>query len=187
MSIEKPPTRPRRASIFKIRVKTVILGNGGFVPYRKQGILTKMAKIMSSHSTHKKKTRFLVLRTPATTEMAKMAGVTQAKPWFTENGVFTTATQKKPDVRNFSARNSGAGKGCANFMGAWHFLFFLLETPMPIKFLLLGGVVVFLEGGVEVPILFLWAWGFFRPRKKHARALRHSRVRLKNACFCTSK
>ena len=34
---------------------------------------------------------------------------------------------------------------------------------MPIKFLLLeGGFWVFLEGGVEVPILFLWAWGFFR-------------------------
>ena len=36
---------------------------------------------------------------------------------------------------------------------------------MPIKFLLLGGGVfwAFLErGGVEVPILFLWAWGFFR-------------------------
>ena len=34
---------------------------------------------------------------------------------------------------------------------------------MPIKFLLLGGVLgFFFEGGVEVPILFLWAWGFFR-------------------------
>ena len=34
---------------------------------------------------------------------------------------------------------------------------------MPIKFLLLGGVLGFLRmGGVEVPILFLWARGFFR-------------------------
>ena len=34
---------------------------------------------------------------------------------------------------------------------------------MPIKFLLLGGGFwVSLGGGVEVPILFLWAWGFFR-------------------------
>ena len=33
---------------------------------------------------------------------------------------------------------------------------------MPIKFLLLGGFWDSLEGGVEVPILFLWAWGFFR-------------------------
>ena len=32
---------------------------------------------------------------------------------------------------------------------------------MPINFLPLGGGCWgFLEGGVEVPILFLWAWGF---------------------------
>ena len=67
-------------------------------------------------------------------------------------------------VHKISARNSGAGNGCANFMGAWHFLgSFCWKTPMPIKFLLLGGGFwVFLEGGVEVPIIFLWAWGFFR-------------------------
>ena len=53
---------------------------------------------------------------------------------------------------NFSARNSGAGNGCADFMGAF-FGFFLLEK----------GLLGFLErGGVEVPILFLWAWGFVR-------------------------
>ena len=28
-------------------------------------------------------------------------------------------------VRNFSARNSGVGNGCANFMGAWDFWLFL--------------------------------------------------------------
>ena len=35
---------------------------------------------------------------------------------------------------------------------------------MPIKLLLLGGGVrgFVEEGGVEAPILFLWAWGFFR-------------------------
>ena len=34
---------------------------------------------------------------------------------------------------------------------------------MPIKFLLLGGGSGFWEGGgVEVAILLLWAWGFFR-------------------------
>ena len=34
---------------------------------------------------------------------------------------------------------------------------------MPIKFLLLGGGggSGFLEGGVEVPVLYLWARGFF--------------------------
>ena len=37
---------------------------------------------------------------------------------------------------------------------------------MPIKFLVfLGGVGSFLEWGVEVPISFLWAWGFFRFRE----------------------
>ena len=42
---------------------------------------------------------------------------------------------------------------------------FCWKTPMPIKFLLLGGGAgCFLEEGVEVPILFLWAWGFFRPK-----------------------
>ena len=42
---------------------------------------------------------------------------------------------------------------------------FCWKPPMPIKFLLLGGGGGwgFLEGReVEVPILFLWAWGFFR-------------------------
>ena len=33
------------------------------------------------------------------------------------------------------------------------------KNPMPIKFLLLE--LGFLEGGVEVTLLFLWAWGFF--------------------------
>ena len=30
--------------------------------------------------------------------------------------------QKKRGVHKISARNSGARNGCANFMGAWHFL-----------------------------------------------------------------
>ena len=37
---------------------------------------------------------------------------------------------------------------------------------MPIKLLVVGGgggvLGFFRRGGVEVPILFLWAWGFFR-------------------------
>ena len=36
---------------------------------------------------------------------------------------------------------------------------------MPMKFLLLGGGdswFFFWKGGVEVPVLFLWAWGLFR-------------------------
>ena len=40
---------------------------------------------------------------------------------------------------------------------------FCRKTPMPIKLLVLGGGGVGFEGGgVEVPIMFLWAWGFFR-------------------------
>ena len=40
---------------------------------------------------------------------------------------------------------------------------FLLENPHAHKIPpFRGGSWFFLEGGVEVPILFLWAWGFFR-------------------------
>ena len=39
----------------------------------------------------------------------------------------------------FFVRNSGAGNGCANFMGGWKNAFFLQEKPMSVKFLLLGG------------------------------------------------
>ena len=66
------------------------------------------------------------------------------------------------------ARNSGAGNGCANFVGTCFFFFFrsfCKQTSMPIKFLVfLGGggyfFFFFLGGGGEVPILFLWARGF---------------------------
>ena len=37
--------------------------------------------------------------------------------------------KKKPHVRYLSARNSGAGNGCDNFMGAWDFL--VLSTGKP--------------------------------------------------------
>ena len=44
------------------------------------------------------------------------------------------------------------------------FAFFLLENPHAHKIPpFRGGVLGFSRrGGVEVPILFLWAWGFFR-------------------------
>ena len=45
------------------------------------------------------------------------------------------------------ARNSGAGNGCANFMGAWKNAFFLQEKPMPVKILVLGGGYFGLWGG----------------------------------------
>ena len=60
-------------------------------------------------------------------------------------------TRKKTLVSvTFFARNtSGAGNGCANFMGVWKNAFFLHENLMPIKFLVLGGGGVFwvLRGG----------------------------------------
>ena len=37
--------------------------------------------------------------------------------------------QEKPHVRNLSARNSGVGNGCANFMGAWHILVLSAGKP----------------------------------------------------------
>ena len=58
--------------------------------------------------------------------------------------------QKKRDVHKISARNSGAGNGCANFMGAWHFWFsdsHAGKPPVAHKIPPLGGVVEFLEGG----------------------------------------
>ena len=38
------------------------------------------------------------------------------------NCSLATDYRKKPDVHKISARYSGAGNVCANFMGAWHFL-----------------------------------------------------------------
>ena len=62
-----------------------------------------------------------------------------------------------------SARNSRAGSGRANFMGAWDFFgSFCWKTTMPIKILLVGGGggVLFFRRNVEVPIWLLWARGF---------------------------
>ena len=62
----------------------------------------------------------------------------------------------------FSARNSGAANGRANFMGAWKNSLFLQEKAMSIKFLVLEGGGHFGFWGGEVPDLnFLWERGFF--------------------------
>ena len=74
----------------------------------------------------------------------------------------TPKTQKNPRVRKIRVRNSGAGNGCANFMDAWKKSVRSAGKTMSIKFLVLGGGGVFwVGGGGEVPILFLWARGFF--------------------------
>ena len=82
--------------------------------------------------------------------------------------------QKNPRVHNILVRNSGAGNGCANFMDAWKNASVLQENHGSIKFLVLGGggILGFAQGGGGyfgfwvlggggVPILFLWACGFF--------------------------
>ena len=57
-------------------------------------------------------------------------------------------SQKNPRVRKIRVRNSGAGKGSANFMDAWKNAFFLREKPMSIKFRVLrGGYFGFWGGG----------------------------------------
>ena len=82
-------------------------------------------------------------------------------------GVFSPLSilQKKRGVHKISARNSGAGNGCANFMGAWHFLVLSAGKPPhahkipPFRG---GGFWVFLEGGWKCPFYFYGRGGFFR-------------------------
>ena len=68
--------------------------------------------------------------------------------------------QKNPRVRKIFVRDSGAGNVCVSFMDAWKNAFSLQEKPMSIKVLVLGGGILGFFGG-GVPILFLWARGFF--------------------------
>ena len=51
-------------------------------------------------------------------------------------------------------RNSGAGNGCANFMGTWKNALLLQEKPMSIKCLLLGGGW---KGGGSADFIFVGA------------------------------
>ena len=66
--------------------------------------------------------------------------------------------QKTPRVRKICVRNSGAGNGRANCMGAWKNAFFLQEKTHVPKIPPFRGGVFWVLG---VPILFLWARGFF--------------------------
>ena len=59
------------------------------------------------------------------------------------------------------ARNSGAGNGCANFMGAWKKCILSAGKTHAPKIPRFRGGVFWVMGGGEVPILFLWARGFF--------------------------
>ena len=71
---------------------------------------------------------------------------------------FLETFKRKPHVRYFSASNSRAGNGCANFLGAWDFWFFLQAN------LHAHGIPNFWGGGVlgcfwgrwgKVPVLFV--------------------------------
>ena len=68
-------------------------------------------------------------------------------------------SQKNPRVRKIRVRNSGAGNGCANFMDTWKECVLSAGKTMSVKFPFFGGGFGGRGGGV--PILFLWARGFF--------------------------
>ena len=93
---------------------------------------------------------------------------------------------QKPRVRNVSARNSGAGNGCTNFMGAADFLIFLLDNPQPIKNprFRAGGSVFFGKAGAEVPILFSDL--FFSSAKPPPR-IRVKQARFRKLAFLQQK
>ena len=84
--------------------------------------------------------------------------------FYTNFSGWSWSSQKNTRVRKILVRNSGAGDGCANFMGALNFcVLSAKKPPCPHKFLVLGGggYFGFGGGGGKVPILFLWARGFF--------------------------
>ena len=67
----------------------------------------------------------------------------------------------------FLVRNSGAGNGCTNFMGAWKNALFLQEKPMSIKFLVLGGVFWVWGGGVgSADFIFMGARIFLKKKTR---------------------
>ena len=74
---------------------------------------------------------------------------------------FIFRNSEKSRVRKIRVRNSGAGNGCANFMGTWKMRSFCRKTCVH-KIPRFGGGGGFrVLGGGGVPILFLWARGFF--------------------------
>ena len=117
------------------------------------------------HLLSKRQTQGLFLRTPRG-HRAKTAMYTI----FLEKArVYTIGLERIRKILvsvNVFARNSGAGNGCANFMGAWKKCLLPAGKPStPIKFLVLGGgILVFFLGGRGVPILFLWGEDFSETR-----------------------
>ena len=73
--------------------------------------------------------------------------------------------QKNPRVHKIFVGNSGAGNGCANFMGTWKNCIFSAGKPMSIKFLVLGeggGFWVFFGGGESADFIFMGARIFLK-------------------------
>ena len=66
----------------------------------------------------------------------------------------TLFQKKKPHVRNFSPAILGLEMAVPILWAPGIFWFFLLETPLTIKFLVLGGAVGFLEGGWKCQFYF---------------------------------
>ena len=66
-------------------------------------------------------------------------------------------TQKNPRVRKIFVRNSGAGNGCANFMGTWKKCVRSAGKTMSKKFLVLGGGGFWFWGGGSADFIFMGA------------------------------
>ena len=75
-----------------------------------------------------------------------------------------TFYSENPHVSNLSARDSGAGNGCANLWVPGIFWFFLWTTPVPIETPPFegGGVGFFLAGGWKCQFYFYGREVLFR-------------------------
>ena len=80
---------------------------------------------------------------------------------------FSPTNQKNPRVRKIFVRNSGAGNGCANFMGAWKNAFFLQDKTHVHKIPRFrnGGVFWVLGEGGSANFIFIGARSFLNKIK----------------------
>ena len=87
------------------------------------------------------------------------------KPWkLRKPQDATLETQKNPRVRKILVRDSGAGSGCANFMGTWISAFFLQETLHVHKIPRFRGGRVFWVWGGKCRFYFMGVGIFLRNR-----------------------